>query len=182
MQLGTAVHEALETLAFDSPPETWRAHLEACLEQRLLPGADDATRARARSLVDHFVGSELPGRLHGLAEHLLGREVPLVLDPAELASEDDEGPVGFVAGSIDLLYRSPEDGRIVVADYKTDRVADPDDEAAWAERAARYAPQGRVYTAAVQAALELPERPRFELWFLDAGRVVEAPPAGAPTD
>jgi ATP-dependent exoDNAse (exonuclease V) beta subunit len=58
-----------------------------------------------------------------------------------------------------------------VIDYKTDRV-DGDE---LARRAASYGSQGRAYTTALARALELPAPPRFELWFLRAGRVVTLP-------
>ena len=75
-------------------------------------------------------------------------------------------PVGFVAGTVDLLYRDPGDGALVVADYKTDEV----EGAALEERASSYASQGRAYVRAVQEALGLATPPRLELWFLHAGR------------
>ena len=59
----------------------------------------------------------------------------------------------------------------MVADFKTDRV---EDAAAEGELVNTYRPQGAVYTAALQAALGLDQRPRFELWFLDSGHVLEA--------
>ena len=56
----------------------------------------------------------------------------------------------------------------MVADYKTDRV---ETDAELAERAEGYRGQGAVYVEAVQRALGLERPPRFELWFLHAGRV-----------
>jgi len=84
--------------------------------------------------------------------------------------EGDHAPVGAVTGAVDLLYRDPRDGRIVVADYKTDEVRTDEEIAA---RAAVYALQGAVYLRAVQEALDLEEAPRFEMWFLRVGRVVD---------
>ena len=57
----------------------------------------------------------------------------------------------------------------MVADYKTDEVETEEEIAA---RSAVYAPQGALYSRAVLEALELEQAPRFELWFLRAGRVV----------
>ena len=57
----------------------------------------------------------------------------------------------------------------MIADYKTDEVEDPEE---IARRAAVYAPQGATYVRALQEALDLPQPPRFELWFLRADRVV----------
>jgi hypothetical protein len=75
-----------------------------------------------------------------------------------------------VVGRLDLLYRDPESGDLVVADIKTDAVAD--EPAALAELAARYLPQLTVYGAAVQRALGLPSPPRLELWLVALDRVV----------
>ena len=104
-------------------------------------------------------------RLAALREHVIARELPLLL-PAEPGGE---GPVGFVSGAIDLLYRDPATGEFVIADYKTDRV---EADAALAERAQRYRGQAAHYRRAIQEALALPQPPRFELWFLHAGAVV----------
>jgi ATP-dependent exoDNAse (exonuclease V) beta subunit len=69
---------------------------------------------------------------------------------------------------VDLLYRDPASGELVVVDYKTDRVTDG---AEIDEHAARYGAQGAGYVRAVQEALGLDAPPRFELWFLAAGEV-----------
>ncbi len=78
------------------------------------------------------------------------------------------GPLGFSSGVLDLLYRDPQTGDLVVADYKTDALGSPE---ALEERARSYAPQGLLYCRAVEQALELPQLPRFELWFLREGVV-----------
>ena len=59
----------------------------------------------------------------------------------------------------------------MVADYKTDDVTG----AAVAERARSYAEQGRIYVEALRRALGLARPPRFELWFLRAGRIETVP-------
>jgi hypothetical protein len=100
------------------------------------------------------------------------------LQPLEPEQEGRGTPVGFIAGVIDLLYRDPETGAWVIADYKTDAVDSPAD---LARRAAAYAPQGRIYARAVRDALGLESDPRFELWFLAADRIVAAgAPAASP--
>lgn len=169
MALGTAFHGVLETIRFETPPTEWRAPIEAALAEVV---GDGPERARADALLERFFASDLPLRLHGLAPHVIAREVPLLVRPD---SERDQA-FGFVAGAIDLLYRDPEDGQLVVADYKTDLVAGP---GALERRVEGYAGQGEVYVRAVQEALGLPEPPRFELWFLDAGRVTTAPTGAA---
>ena len=97
------------------------------------------------------------------APHLLGREIPLVLPPRG----GSEGPVGFVTGSVDLLYRDPATGELVVVDYKTDAL---EDEGMAEARARDYAPQLAAYGEAVASAFG--EVARRELWFLAADQVV----------
>ncbi len=77
--------------------------------------------------------------------------------------------MGFVAGTIDLLYRDPATGALVIADYKTDAALRPEE---IAQRAETYAAQGAVYQRALQEALRLDDPPRFELWFLQPGAIV----------
>jgi ATP-dependent exoDNAse (exonuclease V) beta subunit len=115
--------------------------------------------------------------LRELGPAVLARELPILVPPAEGEEEGDGArPVGFVAGAIDLVYRDPATGTLVVADYKTDAVADDDEIAA---RVDVYRPQGAVYARAVRDALGLAEAPRFELWFLRADRIVVTPEQGS---
>jgi ATP-dependent helicase/nuclease subunit A len=170
MAAGGAIHRALEEwdLAADARKETGRqrsllpAYLAALVE------GDELGQALplAERLLEIFAGGPLLARLRGLKGHLLARELPVLLPPGE----GDHAPVGAVTGAVDLLYRDPLDGRIVVADYKTDEVRTDEEIAA---RAAVYALQGAVYLRAVQEALDLEETPRFEMWFLRVGRVVD---------
>ncbi len=170
MAAGGAIHRALEDwdLAADLQKERGRqrsllpAYLAALVE------GDELGRALpvAESLLEILADGPLLNRLRTLKDHVLARELPVLLPPGE----GDHSPVGVVSGAIDLLYRDPEDGRIVVADYKTDEVESDEDIAA---RSAVYAPQGALYSRAVREALELEQAPRFELWFLRAGRTVQ---------
>ena len=91
----------------------------------------------------------------------------LAADPD--AAADGAGPIGFAAGSIDLLYRD-RDGRLVVVDYKTDRA----DASAQRER---YARQGALYCRAVEEALGADPPPRFEIWWVRSGAVEVIPGA-----
>jgi len=165
---GTAVHRALEIWDFTVDPTV---ELEVQC-QRLRPvlqalvgtdELDDAMR-RAASLLRRFIDGPLFARLLTIAEHVVARELPVLLPPPD----GDIGPVGFVAGAVDLLYRDPASGALVVADYKTDAVERP---AELADRAKAYAAQGAQYVRAVCEGLRLSEKPRFELWFLNAGRI-----------
>ncbi len=165
MEIGTSLHRALEQVDFESPLEAWHAAFLESLAPQL---EDPDAEPRARHLIEQFFAGGLAERLQSLAGQVIGKEVPLLLEPASAP----EAPVGFIAGAIDLLYRCPEDGSVVVADYKTDQVSGPADLAA---RAEAYAEQGKIYQQAVQQALGLDAPPRFELWFLQAGQVVSLP-------
>jgi ATP-dependent exoDNAse (exonuclease V) beta subunit len=123
---------------------------------------------QAIALLGALARGPLAPRLRALAPGVVARELPVLL-PAD----GEAGPVGFVAGAIDLVYRDPADGSFVVADWKTDRV---EDEARLQQLAAAYAAQGAHYTRALRDALGLPSLPRFELWFLRPGRVLTVPP------
>ncbi len=171
MAAGGAIHRALETwdLAAEVRAEAkrQRALLPSSLEL-LVQGPDfDRALPLAQALLDRFIGGPLLARLRRLRDHVLARELPVLLPPGDR----EGGPVGFVSGAVDLLYRDPETGRLVIADYKTDDVEIPEE---IERRAAVYAPQGAVYVRALQEALALPKPPRFELWFLRAGRVEPA--------
>jgi ATP-dependent exoDNAse (exonuclease V) beta subunit len=177
MAAGAAVHRALELLdlAADEPggeAEAAGDRLAGYLAAVLPTAAPEWKGAleRAAALWRRFAAGPLHDRLSALDGRVIARELPVLLPaPAEVRETGAPPPVGFVSGSIDLLYLD-EDDRPVVADYKTDAVAGDDELAA---RAAAYAPQGEVYARAVAEALGLADLPRFELWFLDAGRVVE---------
>jgi ATP-dependent exoDNAse (exonuclease V) beta subunit len=165
--VGTAVHRALELLDPTLDPEDAS---RACGESArgalsLLVGPDEleSALARAGEVLERFVRGPLFTRLRELAPHVVARELPVLLPP----EHPDTGPVGFVAGAIDLVHRDPATGELVVVDYKTDRV---ETDAEIAERAKAYAAQGAEYQRALREALGLDAPPRFELWFLHAGR------------
>jgi ATP-dependent exoDNAse (exonuclease V) beta subunit len=128
-------------------------------------GPDELETALARvgEVLERFVRGSLFTRLRELAPHVVARELPVLLPP----EHRDTGPVGFVAGAIDLVHRDPATGELVVVDYKTDRV---ETEREVAERAKSYGAQGTEYQRALREALRLDAPPRFELWFLYAGR------------
>lgn len=177
MAAGAALHRALELWDLEAAPAR-----EAERQRDLLPAylsavaaGEDVERARERSrgLLERFAAGGLAARLHGLAAQVLAREMPVLLAPdPSAASAEVPGPVAFVSGTVDLLYRDAGSGELVIADYKTDEVAG----AELARRAAVYASQGAAYVRAVQQALDLAVPPRFELWFVHAGRVVPVPP------
>jgi ATP-dependent exoDNAse (exonuclease V) beta subunit len=83
--------------------------------------------------------------------------------------EYDDAPGTVVSGIVDLVYRDPDDGRLVVADYKTDAL---DGEAALEERTRVYESQVGTYARILRDALDLNEPPHTELWFLSADRII----------
>jgi ATP-dependent helicase/nuclease subunit A len=169
MAVGGAVHRVLEEwdLAADSRDELarQRTRLPAYLAPLARGEVLDLALPRAESLLEAFGQSRLLERLRSLAGRIVARELPVLLPPREAP----HAPVGVVTGAVDLVYRDPGTGHLVIADYKTDEVEDPEE---IARRAAVYAPQGATYVRALQEALDLPHPPRFELWFLRADRVV----------
>jgi ATP-dependent helicase/nuclease subunit A len=176
--VGTAVHALLERLPWsgvagprerDRIWERERARLLVELGRRLPPEQVAPAQARAASLLDRIAAGPLRARLAALEGHVAARELPVLIEP----EADGTGPVGCVAGTIDLLHRDPETGAWVIVDFKTDRV---EDESELAPKAERYRAQARAYGRAVARALELEAPPRFELWFLDAGKRVAVEP------
>ncbi len=151
---GRTVHAALERADFGD-----RAGLADRLAEATAvaaPGAAaefkleaEAVRRAALEILGGFLDSELPARLAGAA--ILGRETPILF-------RDAEGAV--VHGYADLVYEL--DGRVIVADYKTD-AGEP---AALAES---YRSQLADYAAAAQGALGLAEPPATELLLVRTG-------------
>lgn len=126
----------------------------------LLGARDPAAHAAAAlELLDAPAVRALVARLRALEPHVLGREVPIATPPLA-----DAGPTLARTGQVDLLYRDPRDGALVVADYKTDRDVDA--------RAARerHAPQLAEYARVLADALGAPVR--AELWMLRSGEVL----------
>jgi ATP-dependent exoDNAse (exonuclease V) beta subunit len=129
-----------------------------------LPGALE----RARALLVGMRDNGLWDRFFDLQTDVVARELDVLLAPTLELGE----ATGYISGSIDLLYRDSASGEWVIADYKSDFV---DTETELEERIAGYRTQGRTYVKALRAALQLPDDPRFELWFLHPGRVVVVP-------
>jgi ATP-dependent helicase/nuclease subunit A len=153
---GVAVHRLLENWDFrDQAALRARAGGAAAFAAREL-GQDPAVVAReVLEVLEGFLDSELPAHL--AAAEILGREVPILF-------RDPDGSV--VHGYADLIYR--REGRVYVADYKTD--VDTGE-----ERAASYRAQLAEYARAVEAALGLPEPPICEVLFVRGGRRVALP-------
>ncbi|PYT10874.1 MAG: hypothetical protein DMF51_17070, partial [Acidobacteria bacterium] len=139
---GSAVHAALEGWDLRDPSalgDLGRRALQRLLAAEI-EGASGDLRRRAeketREILDEMLRSPLPARLASL--DILGREVPLIL-------RDGSGVTW--AGACDLVYRDGP-GRLVLADYKTERLAG--EPAAAAER---HRPQMAIYLEAFRRAL-----------------------------
>ena len=76
-----------------------------------------------------------------------------------------------IVGTLDLLYRDPVTGEVVVADFKSDEIAAGTAPTGIAGIVARYRPQLELYGRAVESAMALDRPPRLELWLLAAGRI-----------
>jgi ATP-dependent helicase/nuclease subunit A len=156
--IGVCAHAVLEQWDFSRP----RAEISTVIEQtsrRYL--AQDHPQLMANvtedltALFERFLSSEPYKRLQ--CATVLGREVPFVM------------PLGegqMMEGVIDLIYRL--DGRIWIADYKTDDVAAEDVEAI----ADRYRSQADSYSRAVASSLGLPSL-SFQFIFLRPGVAID---------
>ncbi len=111
------------------------------------PAVPEGTDPEAAAILRGFFGSEAFRQIAG--SEVLARELPFVLRRGEQV----------VSGAIDVVYR--RDGKVYVADYKTDRMERPED----------YALIREIYPEAVRRALGV--EPRFKLIYLRSGRGLE---------
>jgi len=156
--VGVLAHRILERWDFTEPPSRLLDQIEPAL--RRVSGPDERVwlpelTHSLRELFITFGKSEPYERLRSAI--ILGREVPFVL-PWENRRVMD--------GVIDVMYRL--DGKIWLADYKTDRIAADEAEG----RARRYVRQASVYRTAAEQGLGQPIA-GFQFIFLRAGLAVE---------
>ena len=151
--VGTALHEVLERWSFRDAQHA-RSLLRGAVTRaaRLAGLAEPEVAREAGALLESLLASDLPRRLREV--DVLGRELPLLL-------RDDAGRTW--AGTLDLLYRDPQDGLLVVADYKTDRSPD-------AAARTRYRAQLEVYARGVARLFPSEPPPRLELVWLRTGQ------------
>jgi ATP-dependent exoDNAse (exonuclease V) beta subunit len=173
MAIGTAVHSLLEELDLSCDLESQLAARRDELVTHTVAGLDreaaDTARQRLDALLDRLEESTCLARLAEIGPFVLARELPILAPPPA-----DGAAVAFVAGAIDLVYRDPATGRVVVADYKTDRVVDDE---GIATRSAVYRPQLETYGRLLEEAFSLADSPEIELWFLEADRIVRLVPS-----
>ena len=164
--VGTVVHNLLETVDLSADLEAQiLARREAAIEgavAELDQSAVEEANRRLDELIDGLCRGEILSRLADLAPQIVARELPVFLRPGE------DGGTSVVSGAIDLVYRDPDDRRLVIADYKTDRL---ESDAGIMDRTERYRPQLAIYAAALEKALDLDEPPHTELWFLHPDRI-----------
>ena len=166
--VGSALHALLEQMDWESGTlaadwERERVGARQFLVRDVPAARRPAVVARFDTLVRTVRDGPFWDRLRELGSLIVARELPVLIGPVE----SGEGAVGAGIGAIDLVYRDPAGGFVIV-DFKTDAVADP---GALDAKRERYREQGRAYQRAVQQALGLRAPPRFEFWFLAAGEV-----------
>jgi len=183
--LGTLAHRVLERWDFRDDPAKLADRIDAACRvgvPKELESAGEEIRDELRMMFTTFADSASYADLRRAT--ILGREVPFAIrwdrgiGTAQMGSQSPPqssvlSPQSCVMhGVIDLIYRL--DGRLWIADYKTDRLA-PEE---MPERVATYRPQAHAYVQAVVEALG--ERPAgFNFVLLRSGRTVtvEAEPS-----
>jgi ATP-dependent helicase/nuclease subunit A len=166
--VGIAIHEALEDwdLTAERDEEVARQHQRVAsrLTGRLSGPGLEASLQRAEAIIETLGRSRMLERLMTEQDHIVARELPVLLPTGEEQSD----PIVGVSGIIDLVLREPETEELIVVDYKTDHIEDGQD---LADHASHYAPQLSAYAEALRQAFDLEASPRTELWFVASDRV-----------
>jgi len=110
-------------------------------------------KAESLKILSDFIDSEAYRELQDA--EILGREVPILL----------KWNGEIMRGTIDILYKT--DDRIIIADYKTERVISCD----IAQHTEKYRRQKEIYVEAVKRCLNR-DNPEFKLVFLRVGKAV----------
>jgi ATP-dependent helicase/nuclease subunit A len=156
-RLGVLAHGFLQQWDYAADPAAWSSALESYLARAAAEEADGVLKDVSTILAPFFAS---PVYRELVTATILGREVPLIM-PWEDA---------IMEGVIDLVYE--RDGRLYVADYKSDSV-DCSEAAAAAER---YRRQAEVYTRAVRESLGR-DVAAFRCVFLRLGMAIDLPSA-----
>ncbi len=125
---GTAYHRAFELLSFQNTGtrEAIRAQLKKISEEALM----DETALRLVSVEElyHFFGSGLAGRMRRAEEAgKLYKECQFVMGiPARRMGVADSDELVLIQGIIDAWFE--EDDGLVIVDYKTDRIAEGEEQ------------------------------------------------------
>jgi ATP-dependent helicase/nuclease subunit A len=166
--VGTAVHALLEHYDWSASDDDteWSRRVDqarAAIDHTVPSAHRAAAQARAGAILEVLHDGPLFARLAALAPHTIARELAF----AAPALPGDGGATAAHVGAIDWIYLDPDAHEVVVVDFKTDRVATPEDVAA---RVERHHAQAARYANATRQALGLESLPRVELWFLAASR------------
>jgi ATP-dependent helicase/nuclease subunit A len=160
--IGSAIHRALEVFDFSADEEVEIEYQRDALARNLAQAAAsdraEATVAAGMQLWDQIARGSLFARLRKLSDRIIARELSVLSPPT-----DNEGPVGYFTGMIDLVYRDPSNDQMVIVDYKTGAVGDRE---GLRNPMESLVEQGDAYKRALESAFELAYTPRFELWFL----------------
>ena len=160
---GTATHLLLQHLDFAGAAASVQA--AGLVERRLLtPEQADAIDFRA---VDRFLKSGLAAEIRAGRNVRREYRFTLLMDASEYDARARAGDAVLLQGVVDCCFET-DDG-ITVVDFKTDRIRNAE---TLSERAERYRPQLRAYSAALQRVLEKPVT-RRALYFLDNGATVD---------
>jgi len=152
--VGVIAHYILEGWDFARTPNELLPRIGPSIERFLPPHLNEVRSKVADSLIEIFTtfgASESYARLRSAV--ILGREVPFVMPWGERQ---------VMEGVIDVIYRL--DGKMWIADYKTDRTTISEAPA----RAELYAHQAAIYREAVTRCLGL-SQVSFQYLFLRAG-------------
>jgi ATP-dependent helicase/nuclease subunit A len=145
--IGATVHAALEIVRWQDPADAQLEQMQRFVAGSGLSGED---QQRARAMLETAVRSPWMQRLRRAEQ--LWREVPFACRTGQ----------GLMEGKIDLLFC--ENGRWVLADYKTDARPDP----------GRYREQLRAYARALEQIAGVTVSERL-LFFLASGEVAAVP-------
>ena len=152
--VGIGAHRILEQWDFAADPAGLLDRIAPTIQGIMTPEEESlahTVQASLRELLTAFGASDLYAMLRRAT--ILGREVPFVMP---------WGDGQVLEGVIDVLYRL--DGRLWIADYKTDAVNAEDAP----EQAERYRTQAMLYKTAVAQSLGVPSV-SCRLLFLRAG-------------
>jgi ATP-dependent helicase/nuclease subunit A len=163
MIVGSIMHMILSLLTYTDKLEPIHEIIEQVLDHEL-PQESHLERAailaEIHSMLSTFMQSEVYADL--CTSTIVAREIPFLMP---FTFPPGHVPTGLMEGRIDLVYR--KDGRLWIADYKTDRVS----EAEMGGRAQVYDGQARCYMQAVR--MGFGEEPAgFKFIFLRLGKEV----------
>ncbi len=150
---GTAMHRFMEcfNFALDDFASKMQSERERMLNKGLLTAEQD--KLISYDKIAAFLTSPMAGRMHEAAlrgDLFIEKAFVSGTSADELFKEEAKGEdeLVLIQGIIDAFFR--EDGKIVLLDYKTDRISSP------VKLADMYRRQLEIYSKAIEGAMELP--------------------------